>query len=649
MGQNNDKKKYFVLIFDGYSLEPSKQLHRLFKSKNYVLGDEKEFDFIIVNIYSPKQLIIAEHIRKLFKCLADKYIKNFYKPIIFTTQLIGFENYFPYNKLLGFENLTEKINYLKSKNPYLSALINPNVWVRFYDLSELRNNFDTCVDFTKSFKEIYTIPSAKEVYEHFIRIQSENHLVSSQNDHAKHITPTIFHDELECCDTILSINTELEKTEYKYPEISEFKNITFRILLIDDKVEKDDKDDKDDKDGKNTQIKQSKAHLIKEIMSGNLLLEHAEQKKNKLTEKFNNDNVAELPFFCDVNYKKEMFVKDRLLWNEDISCYFYPTDTIKCFISGNQKTQIIQVTNLTEAILLLADESVCFDLILLDYLLGPKYPDGNDKNDRELSTAFFVWFQDKHGENKSVDYLRLQLYNSQVKKSNVKIIIKEKVDNDVLEYNKKLLKQIKFNSGTLRKLWIFPITAFNQTLIDDLTNNNVRLIDYYWHISKGADPITTPFLFLRMLNSFLYLQLEEAVFSEKDFRGFVEKNLSFIENLKDQGKIEFNKFSALMGAEYSKFVNDFINRPLIYNDKDTSLFSNYIWMKFMGEEKNEDLFLAVQAYQKFMHRCAFGSKAEYKKMKAFWDEAVFRMEQLDSVKSGVFFKMNSLLNDLTFS
>ena len=364
---------------------------------------------------------------------------------------------------------------------------------------------------------------------------------------------------------------------------------------------------------------------FKKTISIDIILHKIKTLKVEATEKFEKkfivDKVKNLISYLEKEYESLTmdYVADRLIWKEeDIEYFFYTTekdkkkqyDTKYFDISSNKTSsnvQIIQVTNLADAITLLADESIRFDLILLDYLLDKRK---DNPTIRQLSTDFFIWFQDKQGENRDVDYLRLQLYNGQ----KVKTLHKDEVDQAVLDFNKELRQRIKSNRGPLRKLWIFPITAFNETLIDDLTRNNVRLIDYYWHISKGADPITTPYLFLRMLNSFLYLQLESSVFMEDEIKEFLKKS---IKRLK---KVESSEdFIAVMGSDYTEFVQNFMNRSIIYRDKNNnSLFANYIWKHFYTNEKYKNEHILVNYIHRFYHRCAFGGNSEYRKMILFW-------------------------------
>lgn len=531
---------------------------------------------------------------------------------------------------------------------------------------------------------------------------------SSKSSHAKHITPTIYHDEIEDgVKSILSINTEEDKTKQQFPELIDLHDVTFRILLIDDK-------DGYEKDKNIYNVKESKANLIADLMKGDILepfvnstnnirskelakriaLESIEnirswleaqkiieeeyneeeiskqrELQNKLQAKLNNiaqiseydvkdlkekilkkqleeERVNALMSYLEKREKKiktDYYIAERLIWKEEhIDCFFFTTDEEKrkeyvndkynCFDISKHKTsenvQIIQVTNLADAIILLANESIRFDLILLDYLLGKKEI---DPNDRQLSTDFFIWFQDKEGENESVDYLRKQLCEIKNREkgqsakcpqvnntqSNNTQTVKCSLCEErqfFLNENKELRQRIKSNRGPLRKLWIFPITAFNETLINDLIRNNVRLIDYYWHICKGVDPITTPYLFLRMLNSFLYLQLQDSVFMEHKIKDFLKKS---IKRLKKVDSSE--DFIAVMGSDYTEFVQNFMNRSIIYRDKNNnSLFANCIWKHFYTNEKYKNEHILVNYIHRFYHRCAFGGNSEYRKMILFW-------------------------------
>jgi hypothetical protein len=590
-----------------------------------------------------------------------------------------------------------------SKIHNIAILNNSSIWFWYIDISKgkdiVEKNIQDVISHIKYYEDNnFYNENAIESLKYNLRLQKENYLDFDSNSkaHGAHITPKIYHNELECADTILSINTEKDETEYKYPELIDLHNATFRILLIDDKDgKKEEKADYCENKSVEANNELSKGELIKKLMGGDILKPFVVGKLHELKDINNGlpNNLAKYSILEIIeiiqskvdddkklsgilasitdntnavsekikdlkelskqpsNIKKEIdilisrleackdfsikdYIVERLIWKEkDIEHYFYTTDEDekgkygeKFFDISKHKTsenvQIIQVTNLADAITILTDESIRFDLILLDYLLGYK-PDG----ERQLSTDFFIWFQDKDGEKEEIDYLRRELckIKDREKGQSAKCPQANNIQPNnkcssceerqfILKENKELRQRLKSNRGPLRKLWIFPITAFNETLIDDLTNNNVRLIDYYWHISKGADPITTPYLFLRMLNSFLYLQLEESVFLEHEIKDFLRKSIERLKKVERSGD-----FIAIMGSDYTEFVQNFMNRSIIYRDKQNySLFANYIWKNFYANEKYKNEHILVNYIHRFYHRCAFGGNSEYRKMILFW-------------------------------
>lgn len=464
----------------------------------------------------------------------------------------------------------------------------------------------------------YNNVNAKENLDYNLRLVKENKLNRFENGHT-FITPKLYPNELAFADQILSINT----TSISHEEIEEFHEATFRILLIDDK-------------GISEKQEKPKAEIIEELMSAKVLEPFVYVKKKEFGE--NNYNVS-----------------DRLIWNtKNIEHYYFTTDEdIKKAIEKNEKekerffnidrhissscNQIVQVTNLTDAIVLLADHRIRFDLIMMDYLLDKK---DKDENDRELATNFFLWFQDKRCENMDVKYLREKLMKLKVMgcealkdiicsqelnrladeyaeaDSTGKTKILEKIKSvsmsEKQSFNRELRELVKGNRGPLKKFWFFPITAFNSTFIDDLVHNHVRLIDYYWHISKGADPITTPYTFLSLLNKFFYLQLENSIFLQSEITRFLRSTITRLQEVNN-----YNDFVAVMGNDYASFVVKFVSRPNFCRDRATSLFSDYVWNEFYKKGEYETLHILVNYAHKFYHRCAFGTKDDYTKIVIF--------------------------------
>ncbi len=563
-------------------------------------------DCIIVLILNPNDLKDARKVRHIYNRIHEEFTKESksdLRPIIFTTIL---------------DCLNDKLDprEISQKFPFTSSLFNPNIWIRFYDWNELKTQANEINNELSLYKELYKNSSSREVFEHFIRSQLDNYLVSG--DHSKHITPKLYSNELECRQDIINITTKT------HPEISKYHLTGLRILLIDDKVDT---------------TCTGEVNLIKTHCSE---CQKEDQKAcytcpKDISKVFRIAKLLEIPKSFGI--KNEQFV-----WNtQTIKAYKYDNEhkdaTIKWCKdkknneeNGSYYTQIVQVTNIPDAIRLLSNEKIKFDLILMDYLLDKI---NDDPNNRELATNFFKWLKQEPPsiENEVLPAINpyfhdlRYIYDDLIEDDNSfrSDQIKKYVEDcpDCVNFIKKYITNPISNRGPLHKLWIFPISAYNQTLMDDLQNHSIRSIDYYWHIHKGADPVTTPYQFLKELNAFLYLQLEYAVFTLDDLFKFITIHLDSLKSLLGEKQeeeekekvIKFKDFQALMGAEYSVFVEFYFNRPVIYRDKDKSLFSNYIWKEFLSKKGNEALFDFTQAFQSYLNKGAFGSENDIPSVK----------------------------------
>lgn len=574
-----------------------------------------------------------------------------------------------------FKELNELICAHIKKYGNSQYFFNSNIWIRFVEFTTNTNFLNEQLNrITKEFKDfkesgLYDLDSSKEVFEHSNRYFKHNYLRDIGNGgHSNFITPKLYPNELAFADQILSINT----TSISHEEIEKFHDAAFRILLIDDKTDKADtikklmsaevleplvggKLEMLEKTQGNERAKEllkdygiarNIENLEKWIINNQ---KNNEQQRDELKKLLENIEAQEKKIITGsiatnseasentqgvqglISYLKKCnhcsyadYVNNRLIWNTNtkkIESYYFSTDKdIRGAIEKKEKerffdidrhissscNQIVQVTNLTDAIVLLADHRIRFDLIMMDYLLDKK--DEND-NDRELATNFFLWFQDKHCENGEVDYLRKKLKNLQNSQKKYPYLPQ---DSDLKDFNRALRELVKGNRGPLKKFWFFPITAFNSTFIDDLVHNHVRLIDYYWHISKGADPITTPYTFLSLLNKFFYLQLENSVFLQSEIIRFLRSTIDRLQEVNN-----YNDFVAVMGNDYASFVVKFMSRPNFYRDRTTSLFSDYVWNEFYKKGEYETLHVLVNYAHKFYHRCAFGTKDDYTKIVIF--------------------------------
>ncbi len=84
------------------------------------------------------------------------------------------------------------------------------------------------------------------------------------------------------------------------------------------------------------------------------------------------------------------------------------------------------------------------------------------------------------------------------------------------------------NFGYFDKLWLFPVSVYQNALLDKLGNAGVSYYEGNAIFSEGADPISTPHLFRYKFYKFLELQLEnlKSSRSRKSFKEIVDAGVS---------------------------------------------------------------------------------------------------------------------------
>ena len=291
----------------------------------------------------------------------------------------------------------------------------------------------------------------------------------------------------------------------------------------------------------------------------------------------------------------------------DIKCFFSP-NIYKNENKGTKEkklhVQIVGVRDVRTALLLLSKFK--FDMVFCDYLLDYKDKSNSEREYAKQLLSFLSY--DYEGEIKQ--------YRREITKE------LDKAKKEVLEKNKKrldTLNQLRHdvldNRGPLDKLWIMPITGFNQTFIQDLYRNHVDLISSKWNISNGADPITTPWQFLYHLNKFVELQLKQCVYRMDHLLRFLLYTWEDLDaKLKENdGHGDFYAFQAFMGSEYANFMRRYGNRHIIQRDAyrddkdvtdDKSVFATYIWNRFYADSKNRDVIELNRLIHKFFHQAA---------------------------------------------
>lgn len=257
---------------------------------------------------------------------------------------------------------------------------------------------------------------------------------------------------------------------------------------------------------------------------------------------------------------------------------------------GN-KIQIVGVRDVRTALLLMSKYK--FDMIFCDYLL---YQKDRDSYEREYTNQLFYFLSHNYKDD---------IKNETDEGKRYRLSLLDGLRHDVLD-----------NRGPLGKIWIMPVTGFNQTFIKDLYRNHINLIDYRWNISNGADPITTPWQFLYHLNKFIELQLRSCVYQREQLLQFLLytcEDLKELERQKDDEKIiDFEMFKSFMGSEYATFMQLYGNKLPIQRDAlvgsdnsdNKSIFATYIWNSFYRKPKYYDVIELNRLIHKFYHQAS---------------------------------------------
>lgn len=440
-------------------------------------------------------------------------------------------------------------------------------------------------------------------------------------------------NEYGCFKLLAQILFDVDKHRIRFNHFDIFHSVALRILLIDDKVgtqcEKDDLEC-----GRKRKVK-----IGLESGTDNLLsvkkcpaVDCAKKQcklctiKRLMDDGIMSDGKAKL--YYGIGWSKEYFY-----WQEKgIDCYYCPTYTpdfidditklngydqiyldsvigatkgkskvlnIKCIFDPkpNDNVQIVGVRDVRTALLLMSKYK--FDMIFCDYLLDYKYED--DTGPRDYANQLFDFLSHDYKEE-------IRIANENDKK---RLRVLDRLRHDVLD-----------NRGPLDKLWIMPITGFNQTFIQDLYRNHIDLIGQKWNISNGADPITTPWQFLYHLNKFIELQLKSCVYRMDHLLRFIKYTCVDLQDLKDnnakntkgnKNMLRFFEFQSFMGSEYANFMRRYGNRQLIQRDavcdcnnivENKSVFATYVWNAFYANHEYRDVIELNRLIQRFLYQAS---------------------------------------------
>ena len=532
---------------------------------------------------------------------------------------------------------SDAFNFLKNSSIWMRLCDNED-WDGDEDPSSQPENVRRALEEFKWFKELglYEFNAAKEYIEYNVRAQKENY-IAEFGGHGVHITPLLYGNEVKCRDFfIYNENAESNPFEIlgKKDDGKDFhtNSVPIRILVVDDKIGRDRESGEENSD---------KGVLCEDCQKCKVY----KDKKSKDKEPCKLDILRKLLSgkFINNDKEKQGKFKERTYWTNDIKAYCLnkvrfsdvweldPNDTSQLKIKGerdedfnkfdsfleskDESAQVIGVRDVESALVLM---SYCkFDIVLLDYLLGER---SNTDTSRSYSTDLFEFlcydFKKKDAPEKTPAVINL---------------LKENNSGFEDKHFKEFKEIVKLNRGPIDKYWFVPMTSYNPSFLADLQRRNVRLIDYRWNISQGADPINTPWRFLYKLNEFLDLQLHQCIFWKSQLLTFLQYTCEdFEEQIKNQkGGSCFDTFQSFMGAEYATFMRLYGSRKLIERDaafdgdnSNKSLFATYIAKEFYNDPKYRIETELNRMMQNFYHWAAtmFNDRYGHKRLRTAFEQ-----------------------------
>lgn len=531
--------------------------------------------------YNPTPVIIKSNFYTFFQCLEDAVLNR--------AKLIGGSDASTVH-----HNITAT---LRKKEKDINYLLNSSIWIRFCDEGAERISLkeEDALEEIKWFQELglYDYKAAKEYIEYQYRAQRDNYLAEikgiGSGGHGVHITPTVYSDEVEFRNFFLGDKSTLpRKFKFLVDKGNGFHtdDVNLRILLVDDKIGGDSP-----KDCNNCEncacVGVCKLRIIKELLSGGFVLNNT-RKTAFCSKTYWADNV-------DAKYSGPIRISQ--VWDNSSGKIERNNDFVGSLgLKAKSGVQIVGAPDLESALSLL---SCCkFDIILLDYLLGPR---SNDDPTRTYSTELFEFLSYGFEKEENIPEILEML---------------RKTSSFSDEQLKEFQNNVKLNRGPLDKFWIIPMTSYNSSFITDLQRKHVRLIDHRWNISQGADPINTPWKFLYKINEFVDLQLRSCVFHMDELLEFLTYNCEDFEDLvkRKNGDPEFYDFQSFMGAEFADFIRRYGNRHLIQRDavsvlgkestENESLLSSYVWESFYEDRRFRAEIELNRLIQRFLQHVA---------------------------------------------
>jgi hypothetical protein len=236
------------------------------------------------------------------------------------------------------------------------------------------------------------------------------------------------------------------------------------------------------------------------------------------------------------------------------------------------------------------------DVILLDYYLGT--------GEKSLSKEFFGSYLINEIQDKFKEILEWEL-NEEKKKE-------DKPSEEYIDFFS------KFQQKLLNKLWVFPISVFDEAFRSHLRAMGQVQMDELFVIAEGADPVNTPQLFRYLLLAFLDSQRKAAGMSlPRNFRQFISHEK---EALAEGFKKTADRYYHVITDYYAKINRQYIaadwenptSKPI--HKENTSLLAFSYLSK---ADKKHQLKYFVLHLQHLINQIAYGSGLQIAQM---WEE-----------------------------
>jgi hypothetical protein len=208
------------------------------------------------------------------------------------------------------------------------------------------------------------------------------------------------------------------------------------------------------------------------------------------------------------------------------------------------------------------------DIIMLDYLLG----NISGTNRRDYGHKFIKLISDifKNKPNeKDNEWLRslcksYNLFKDEIKQEPLDPLVnsvnespQKKEGGDASKSISEVVSKFstfQLNKAPFNRFWVFPISVHNTALLETLKAEGIQFNNPNWFISRGGDPVNTPYLFLYNLLKLMELQVAQAYLEASELKAHLnqfERSISASKSWSDvegKARVAVNGFMYRFGA-----------------------------------------------------------------------------------------------------